>query len=123
VKANTFLKRQDPPKFFGDCLDFMEFKRKWSSQVTSHKSPAEYKRRTGDDGNDTSTGDFNEKQKEKYQDLKQKAGNCKLCKVMHTLQSRSAGSLAMDKLRKAICRKKNTNLVDLNVAIRAILRA
>ena len=37
---NTFLKRQDPPKFFGD---FMEFKRKWSSQVTSHKPPAEYK--------------------------------------------------------------------------------
>ena len=47
--------------------------------------------RTGDDRNDTSTGDFSEKQKEKYQDLKQKAGNCKLCKVMHTLQSRSAG--------------------------------
>ena len=46
--------------------------------------------RTGDDRNDTSTGDFSEKQK-KYQDLKQKAGNCKLCKVMHTLQSRSAG--------------------------------
>ena len=36
---NTSLKRQDPPKFFGD---YMEFKRKWSSQVTSHKPPAEY---------------------------------------------------------------------------------
>ena len=39
---NTFLKKQDPPKFLGDCLDYMEFKRKWSSQVTAHKPPAEY---------------------------------------------------------------------------------
>ena len=39
---NTFLKKQDPPKFSGDCLDFMEFKRKWLSQVTAHKPPAEY---------------------------------------------------------------------------------
>ena len=39
---NTFLKKQDPPKFKGDCLDFMEFKRKWHSQVNSHKPPVEY---------------------------------------------------------------------------------
>ena len=38
--------------------------------------------RTGDDRNDTSTGDFSEKQKEKYQDLKQKrvtASSVRLC--------------------------------------------
>ena len=39
---NTFLKKQDPPDFSGDCLDYMEFKRKWSSQVSSHKPPSEY---------------------------------------------------------------------------------
>ena len=39
---NTFLKKQDPPKFKGDCLDFMEFKRKWKSQVNAHKPPVEY---------------------------------------------------------------------------------
>ena len=39
---NTFLKKQDPPKFKGDCLDYMEFKRKWQSQVNAHKPPVEY---------------------------------------------------------------------------------
>ena len=39
---NTFLKKQDPPKFEGNCLDFMEFKRKWASQVSAHKPPQEY---------------------------------------------------------------------------------
>ena len=39
---NTFLKKQDPPKFSGDCLDYMEFKRKWNSQVSAHKPPEEY---------------------------------------------------------------------------------
>ena len=39
---NTFLKKQDPPKFKGDCLDFLEFKRKWLSQVSTHKPPSEY---------------------------------------------------------------------------------
>ena len=39
---NTFLKKQDPPKFKGDCLEFMEFRRKWSSQVNAHNPPTEY---------------------------------------------------------------------------------
>ena len=39
---NTFLKKQDPPTFSGDCLDFMEFRRKWSSQVSAHNPPTEY---------------------------------------------------------------------------------
>ena len=39
---NTFLRKQDPPKFSGDCLDFMDFKRKWSGQVSTHKQPSEY---------------------------------------------------------------------------------
>ena len=39
---NTFLKKQDPPKFRGDCLDFVEFKRKWQSQVNAHNPPVEY---------------------------------------------------------------------------------
>ena len=39
---NVFLKKQDPPKFSGDCLDYIEFKRKWQSQVSAHKPPAEY---------------------------------------------------------------------------------
>ena len=38
----TFLKKQEVPKFSGDCLDFMEFKRKWSNQVSSHNPPSTY---------------------------------------------------------------------------------
>ena len=25
----TLLKKRDPPEFKGDCLEFMDFKRKW----------------------------------------------------------------------------------------------
>ena len=39
---STFFKKQDPPKFRGDCLDYLEFKKKWASQVTSHNPPAEF---------------------------------------------------------------------------------
>ena len=38
---STFFKKQDPPKFKGDCLDYLEFKKKWASQVTSHNPPVE----------------------------------------------------------------------------------
>ena len=39
---STFFKKQDPPKFKGDCLDYLEFKRKWASQVSSHSPPSEF---------------------------------------------------------------------------------
>ena len=39
---STFFKKQDPPKFKGDCLDYLEFKKKSISQVSSHSPPAEF---------------------------------------------------------------------------------
>ena len=35
--GHTYLKKQDPPKFSGDILDYPEFKRRWASQVSSGK--------------------------------------------------------------------------------------
>ena len=35
--SHTYLKKQDPPKFNGDILDFPEFKRRWKSQVSNEK--------------------------------------------------------------------------------------
>ena len=35
--SHTYLKKQDPPRFGGDILDFPEFKRRWGSQVHSEK--------------------------------------------------------------------------------------
>ena len=35
--SHTYLKKQDPPKFDGDILQFPEFKRRWGSQVHSEK--------------------------------------------------------------------------------------
>ena len=35
--SHTYLKKQDPPSFSGDILDFPEFKRRWGSQVHSEK--------------------------------------------------------------------------------------
>ena len=36
---STFFKKQDPPRFKGDCLDYVEWKRRWISQVSSHSPP------------------------------------------------------------------------------------
>ena len=33
--GHTYLKKQDPPSFKGDILDFPDFKRRWASQVHS----------------------------------------------------------------------------------------
>ena len=38
----TFFKKQDPPRFKGDCVEYLEFKRKWNSQVSSNKPPTEF---------------------------------------------------------------------------------
>ena len=38
----TFFKKQDPPQFKGDCLEYMEWKKRWESQVSSHKPPVEF---------------------------------------------------------------------------------
>ena len=35
--GHTYLKKQDPPKFGGDILEFPEFKRRWASQVSCEK--------------------------------------------------------------------------------------
>ena len=40
-KEQTYLKKADPPKWFGDPLDFADFKRKWVNQVSSAKMPPE----------------------------------------------------------------------------------
>ena len=40
-KEHTYLKKADPPKWFGDPLDFADFKRKWVNQVSSAKMPPE----------------------------------------------------------------------------------
>ena len=34
-KEQTFLKKLDPPKFSGDCLDYLEWKTKWASVVST----------------------------------------------------------------------------------------
>ena len=39
---STFFKKQDPPKFKGDCLEYVEFRKKWASQVSSHSPPDEF---------------------------------------------------------------------------------
>ena len=38
----TYFKKQDPPKFKGDCLEYMEWKKRWESQVSSHSPPADF---------------------------------------------------------------------------------
>ena len=35
--SHTYLKKQDPPRYGGDILEFPEFKRRWGSQVHSEK--------------------------------------------------------------------------------------
>ena len=35
--SHTYLKKQDPPRFSGDILEFPEFKRRWAAQVTIEK--------------------------------------------------------------------------------------
>ena len=39
---STFFKKQEPPKFEGDVLEWLEFERAWASQVHSHKPPADW---------------------------------------------------------------------------------
>ena len=39
---STFFKKQDPPRFKGDCLDYIEWKKQWLSQVSSHSPPSEF---------------------------------------------------------------------------------
>ena len=38
----TFLKKRDPPPFKGDCLEFLDFQRKWKNQVHSNNLPEEF---------------------------------------------------------------------------------
>ena len=38
----TLLKKRDPPVFKGDCLEFMDFKRKWINTVHSSKPPEDF---------------------------------------------------------------------------------
>ena len=38
----TLLKKRDPPEFKGDCLEFMDFKRKWNNSVHSSKPPEDF---------------------------------------------------------------------------------
>ena len=38
----TFFKKQDPPQFQGDSLEYMEWKKRWESQVSSHSPPADF---------------------------------------------------------------------------------
>ena len=40
--SQTFLKKRDPPAFKGDCLEFMDFKRKWNNLVHSNNPPEEF---------------------------------------------------------------------------------
>ena len=40
--SQTFLKKRDPPTFKGDCLEFMDFKRKWNNLVHSNNPPEEF---------------------------------------------------------------------------------
>ena len=39
---STYFKKQDPPRFKGDCLDYVEWKKQWLSQVSSHSPPKEF---------------------------------------------------------------------------------
>ena len=39
---STYFKKQDPPRFKGDCLEYLEWKKRWESQVSSHKPPADF---------------------------------------------------------------------------------
>ena len=39
---STFFRKQDPPRFVGDCLEYLEWKKKWKSQVSCHAPPAEF---------------------------------------------------------------------------------
>ena len=39
---NTYFRKQDPPTFSGDVLEWLEFTRVWQSQVHSHKPPADF---------------------------------------------------------------------------------
>ena len=38
----AFFKKQDPPKFDGDCLEYLEWKTKWKSVVSSLGAPADF---------------------------------------------------------------------------------
>ena len=41
TKGYTFLKKQDPPVFKGDIIEYPEFKRRWGSQVHAEHLPEE----------------------------------------------------------------------------------
>ena len=38
----TFFKKLDPPKFTGDCLEYLEWKTKWKSIVSTCEQPADF---------------------------------------------------------------------------------
>ena len=40
--SQTFLKKRDPPVFKGDCLEFLDFQRKWKNQVHSTNIPEDF---------------------------------------------------------------------------------
>ena len=39
---NTYFKKQDLPRFKGDCIEYMEFKKNWASEVSSHNLTPNY---------------------------------------------------------------------------------
>ena len=39
--SHTYLKKQDPPVFKGDIIDYPEFKRRWATQVHNENLPQE----------------------------------------------------------------------------------
>ena len=58
---NTYFRKQDPPTFGGDVLEWLEFTRVWQSQVHSHKPPADFeldllKKSIPDEGRKNSMG-------------------------------------------------------------------
>ena len=42
VSFPTLLKKRDPPVFKGDCLEFMDFQRKWKNSVHSSNPPEDF---------------------------------------------------------------------------------
>ena len=38
----TFFKKLDPPKFLGDCLEYLEWKTKWKAVVSTCEQPPEF---------------------------------------------------------------------------------
>ena len=42
TNSQTFLKKRDPPVFKGDCLEYIDFKRKWNNLVHSNNPPEKF---------------------------------------------------------------------------------